>query len=216
MLEAVYREQRNPGAGIKPETLRLILKLAFALGGLVFFVIAYSTYYYPGSWRDKYTGEPISDSQGFWMAIIFGFVGIVFMIVSWVSGSDRIPLYFNGQMVDNGGRKGTAWHISAAGLMNSSWSEKTIPWSALDYVQDGADDYGDPCFICYFNGKMAVAQYLGEEDAADWNAGVSYVIEVSNTNVSLLQTRDALMQYCPRLFRFYNVPGSQATEETNV
>jgi hypothetical protein len=204
MLEAVYREQRNPAVGIKPDTARLIIKVLFALGALVFFALAYYSYVDPTAWHDKYTGEPMSENGGYVMAGIMGVGGIAFLFASWASGF--MPITFNGQMLDNGGHKGTAWQISVAGLANMTWGKKgLIPWSALDYVQDDFDGYGDPCLNVYFKGKQAVAQYLGEEDAVDWTAGVSYALEVGNTNVSMAQTVDALNQYCPSLFRYYAV-----------
>jgi hypothetical protein len=204
MLEAVYREQRNPAVGIKPDTARMIFKVVFVLGALAFFATAYFTFLNPTSWTVKGTGESVSESTGRMIAAICGVGGIAFLLAAW--GSDSMPIHFNGEMLDNGRRKGTAWQISVAGLANMTWGKKgLIPWSALDYVQDDVDGYGDPCLNVYFKGKQAVAQYLGEEDAVDWTAGVSYALEVGNTNVSMAQTVAALNQYCPRLFRYYDV-----------
>jgi hypothetical protein len=214
MLEAVYREQRNPAVGIKPDTVRLILRVVFALGAMVFFAVAYYSYVDPTGWHDKRTGEPMSETGGYVMAGIMGVGGIAFLLASWASGF--LPITFNGQMLDNGGRKGTAWQMSVAGLANMTWGKKgLIPWSALDYVQDDVDGYGNPCLNVYFKSKQAVAQYLGEEDAADWTAGVSYALEIANTNVSMTQTRAALNQYCPSLFRYYDDADHTAAQAAN-
>jgi hypothetical protein len=214
MLEAVYREQRNPAVGIKPDTARVIFKVIFVLGALVFFAIAYYTFLNPTSWTVKGSGEPVSETTGRVIAGIFGVGGIAFLLAAWAS--DTMPIRFNGEMIDNGGRRGTAWQISVAGLANMTWGKKgLIPWSALDYVQDDVDGYGDPCLNVYFKGKQAVAQYLGEEDAAGWTAGVSYALEVGNTNVSMAQTVDALNQYCPSLFRYYAVEEPESVHPAN-
>jgi hypothetical protein len=214
MLEAVYREQRNPAVGIKPDTVRLIMRVIFALGALIFFAMAYFSYVDPTSWHDKYTGEPMSETGGHVLAGVMGVGGIAFLLASWASGF--LPITFNGQMLDDGGRKGTAWQISVAGLANMTWGKKgLIPWSALDYVQDDVDGYGEPCLNVYFKSKQAVAQYLGEEDAADWTAGVSYALEIANTSVSMTQTIDALNQYCPSLFRYYAVEEPASVHPAN-
>jgi hypothetical protein len=214
MLEAVYREQRNPGAPVSARTARLITQVMFGLGALLGFAFAYSFYYYPSAWHDSTTGEAVSESEGVWSAVGCGLFGLVFLAL--IPACNYLPISFNGESVDNGGRTGTAWRISAAGLQNLTWGKKgLIAWSALDYVQDDVDGFGDPCFIVYFTGKPAVAQYLGNKDVADWNAGVSYVLEVANTNVSMAQTRSALKQYCPRLFRYYDTAEPAGTHAAN-
>jgi hypothetical protein len=213
MLEAVYRERRNPNAMLSPKAARLIFKMLFVLGGFAFFAVAYFAHYYPEAWTSGQTGQPLTANEGAWVGRGFGVGGLIFLLVAWAS--DRLPMFVNGKMIDDPSRKGTAWQISAAGLNNSAWGEKTVPWSALDYVQDDVDRFGEPCLIFYFTGKPAVAQYLSEKEAAEWTPGAGYGLEVATTNVSMTQTRAALERYCPRLFRHYDTAEPAGFEPTN-
>jgi hypothetical protein len=214
MLEAYYKETANSASAIKPATIRKILKVAFICGALVFFAVAFFAVSDPTSWRDSYTGEPMGQIGGYIVGAIFGFFGVGFLFAAW--GSDRLPLIVNGKLVDKGGPKGMAWQISAAGFINPHWTAKTIPWSALDYVQEDTDDYGHGCYILYFTGKSVVETYLNPEYAKDWNPGVGFQLDVGETNVSLKQVTEALMRYNPRLLRNVDMDGSVNADDAGT
>jgi hypothetical protein len=201
MLEAYYKEERDLSVGpkFKQRHVRLIFQVMMGAGALAFWGVGISTMIDSSGWHDKFTGEAVSRTAGILIGLLFFGFGFVFGLFAWLGG--RMPIMWNDRPMEEDLPTGLAWQLSAAGVANPAWSDETIPWSAFDRAVEGEDAGGRLCMNLYFGEKEAVAYYMGEGEAKDWNVGVSYTLDVAPTTVSIKQVRRALNSLCPGLIR---------------
>jgi hypothetical protein len=201
MLEAYYTRisHAGSGAGLNPTTLRLIVKIAFGLGGLMFAGLAYWGYSDPGSWTNRQTGAPVTETGGMLIAALFTLGALGF----WGAAAavDRLPLSVNGRMIDPGGTPpaGLAWRMTPTGLHVPAWHAGIIPWSSFAQAKWSIDGSGGAALHFYFRDQEAAARYLEDAAAADWHPGFAAALPVGATNVTAAQVHDWLKGANPAL-----------------
>jgi hypothetical protein len=199
LLKAYYKEQRgiSLGAKINKKMVQYLFQGLMGIGAIMFFAVAYGAIVDPTSWTDTATGEHVSSTEGYFIGLAFAAGGLLFAGFTYIA--PRMPITFNGTLPEDEKPTGLAWQMNATGLNNRSWAGAVIPWSAFDRAEKDVDPSGAACLTFYFTGKPAVEQYVGEQEANQWNEGVGYVLDIARTSASMPKTKAALMEFCPRL-----------------